>query len=55
MFPDAAGAGEGIGKGMAPKKDRVCICFFGHTVKNRMTVIRAGWGAILHLNIVYAI
>ncbi len=39
-FPDAAGAGEGKGKGNTPKGKAVCGPALGHTVKNRVTVIR---------------
>ena len=37
---DAAGAGDGKGKGKTPKDEMTCESILGHTVKNRMTVIR---------------
>lgn len=45
-FSDASGAGEGDGKGRTPKERISCESGLGHTVKNCMTVIYNGWGAI---------
>lgn len=46
MFSDASGADEGNGKGNTPKEEISCGSNLGHTVKNCMTVICNGWGAI---------
>lgn len=43
---DAAGAGDGKGKGNTPKEEMTCESNLGHTVKSCMTVTRFGWGAI---------
>ena len=46
ILSDAAGADEGRRKGKTPKEEMTCESSLGHTVKNRMTVIRNGWCAI---------
>lgn len=43
---DAAGAGDGRGKGETPKEEAFCGPNLGHAVKNRMTVIRWADGAL---------
>ena len=43
---DAAGADERGRKGGTPKEEMTCQSSLGHTVKNRMTVIRVPDGAL---------
>ncbi|MCI9319549.1 MAG: hypothetical protein HFH05_05650 [Lachnospiraceae bacterium] len=39
-LPNTTGVDAGRQKGRTPKEERTCESILGHTVKNRMTVIR---------------